>query len=162
MIEAAHGKGKKAGSKERGARARRRAQSQPRSRLRRLVRRQSILRCEGPGSGALRDGAAPPGRRRCNQRGRLALRGHSANFLQGPERPADRWACRPTTEPTRSQGRPQGLRRRDCLRSQSQSRKTRTDDPAMSRRDRDALRHQGAPAQPGACAGAQKKRLNPA
>jgi hypothetical protein len=161
-IEATHGKGKNAGSEERGARARRRAQSHPRSRPRRLVRRQSILRCEGPSPGALRDGAAPPGRRRCNQRSRLELRGHPANFLQGPECPAGRWACRPATEPTRPQGRPQGLRRRDCLRGRSQRQKTRTDDFAMSRRDRDALRHQGASAQPGACAGAQKKRLNPA
>src|SRR5579864_1447095 len=41
-IRAAHGEGKKAGSEKRGARARRRAQSQPRSRPRCLVRRQSI------------------------------------------------------------------------------------------------------------------------
>src|SRR6266576_1769078 len=58
-IEAAHGEGKKTGSEERSTGARRRAQSQSRSRPRRLVRQQSILRCEGPGPGALRDGAAP-------------------------------------------------------------------------------------------------------
>ena len=41
--------------------------------------------------------------------------------------------------------------------SRSQSREPRADDFAMSRRDRGTLRRQGAPAQPGAGAGAQKK-----
>src|SRR2546425_6457536 len=48
-IEGAHGENKTAGPEERGAGSRRRAQSQSRSGSRRLVRRQSILRREGPG-----------------------------------------------------------------------------------------------------------------
>src|SRR6266850_3011811 len=43
---AAHGKGKKARPEERSAVPGRRAQSQSRSRARRLVHRQSILRCQ--------------------------------------------------------------------------------------------------------------------
>src|ERR1700721_4457940 len=57
FIRAAHGKGKKARPEERSAVAGRRAQSQSRSRTRRLVHRQSILRCQRPGPGALGDGA---------------------------------------------------------------------------------------------------------
>src|SRR5436190_3442235 len=53
-IEVADGEGKEAGSEERGVGARRRAQPQSRSRPRCLVRRQSVLRREGPGSGTLR------------------------------------------------------------------------------------------------------------
>jgi hypothetical protein len=161
-IEAAHGEGKKAGSEERGAGARRLAQSQSRSRPRRSLRQPSILRRQGPGPGALRDGAASPGRRRCNQRVRRGVRRHPADLLQGPERPADGWARWSAAEPARSQGRPQDVRRGDGIRGRSQSRQPRADHLAMSRRDRCALRHQGAPAQPGARAGAQKKRLNPA
>ena len=86
-----------------------------------------------------------------------SVRRHPANLLQGPERAADGWARRSAAEPARSQGRPQDLRRGRCLRGRSQSRKPRADDLAMSRRDRGTLRRQGAPAQPGAGAGAQKK-----
>src|SRR6266478_6625137 len=81
-IEAAHGEGKKAGSEERSTGARPRAQSQSRSRPRRLVRRQSILRCQGPGPGALRDGATPPSGRDRNQRGCRNVRRHPADLLQ--------------------------------------------------------------------------------
>src|SRR6266849_6793459 len=102
-IEAGDGEGKEAGSEERSAGARRRAQSQSRSRPRRHVHRQSILRCEGPGAGALRDGATPPGRRRCDQRGRRDIRRHPADLLQGAERPADRRARRSVAEPARPQ-----------------------------------------------------------
>src|SRR2546426_12504451 len=56
FIRAAHGKGKKARPEERSAVAGRRAQSQSRSRARRLVHQQSILRCQRPGPSALRDG----------------------------------------------------------------------------------------------------------
>ena len=161
-IEAAHGQGKKAGSQERGAGARRRAQSQSRRHPRRLVRRQSLLRREGPGPGPLRDGAAPPGRRHRNQRGGGDIRRHPADLLQGAERAADGWDCGSAAEPAGPEGRPQDLRRGDCLRSRSQSREPRADDFAMSRRDRGTLWCQGAPAQPGAGAGAQKKRLIPA
>src|SRR5271166_101070 len=156
-IEGAHGDGKTAGTEERGAGARRRAQSQSRSGSRRLGHRQSILRHEGPDPGALRDGAAPPGRRRCNQRGRRVVRRHAADLLQGSERATDRWARRFAAEPARSQRRPQDLCRGHCLRDRPQSCKPRANDVAMSRCDRGTLRRQGAPAQSGAGAGAQKK-----
>src|SRR3979490_1228724 len=154
---AAHGKGKKARPEERSAVAGARAQSQTRSRARRLVHRQSILRCQRPGQGALRDGAAPPGRRHCNQRCRRDVRRPPADLLQGPERAADDWSCWSAAEQTRSQERPQDLHRSGCLRCRSQNRKPRSDDFAMRRCDRNAVRNQGAPAQPGTGAGAQKK-----
>ncbi len=161
-IEAEHGQGEEAGSEERGAGARRRPQSKSGSRPRPLVRQQPILRCEGPGASALRDGATSPGRRRCDQRGRRDIRRDAPDLLQGAERPADRRACRPVAEPARPQRRPQGLRRGRCVRRRSQSCKTRTDDVALPRCDLGAVRRQGAPTQPGAGAGAQKKRLKPA
>src|SRR4030088_1844446 len=154
---AAYGKGKKARPEERSAVAGRRAQSQSRSGARRLVHRQSILRCQRPGPGALRDGAAPPGRRHCNQRCRRDVRRHPADLLPGPERAADDWSCWSAAEQTRSQERPQDLRRGGCLRCRSQNRKPRSDDFAMCQCDRNAVRNQGAPAQPGTGAGGQKK-----
>src|SRR5260370_26194686 len=154
---AAHGKGKKARPEERSAVAGRRAQSQSRSGARRLVYRQSILRCQRPGPGALRDVAAPPDRRHCNQRCCRDVRRHTPDLLQGPERAADDWSCWSAAEQTRSQERPQDLHRGGCLRCRSQNRKPRSDDFAMCRCDRNAVRNQGAPAQPGTGAGAQKK-----
>jgi hypothetical protein len=159
--EATHGERKTAGSEERGAGARRRAQSQSRSSPRCSVRRQSILRCEGPRAGALRDGAAPPGRRRRHQRGGRDVRRYPADLLQSPECAAGPWTPRSVAEPARSQRRPQGLPRGDSLRGCSQSWEPRTDDFRVSRRSREALRRQGAPAQPGAGAGGQKKRIDP-
>src|SRR6266851_3707299 len=130
---AAHGKGKKARPEERSAVAGRRAQSQSRSGARRLVYRQSNHRC-------------------CRD-----VRRHPADLLQGPERAADDWSCWSAAEQTRSQERPQDLHRGGCLRCRSQNRKPRSDDFAMCRCDRNAVRNQGAPAQPGTGAGAQKK-----
>jgi hypothetical protein len=77
-----------------------------------------------------------------------------------PAAPSGPTAERP--KPARAQRRPQGLRRGGCVRHRSQGCKPRADNVAMSRCDRGALRRQGAPAQPGAGAGVQKKRLNPA
>src|SRR5258707_9146644 len=154
---AAHGKGKKARPKERSAVAGRRAQSQSRSGARRLVHRQSILRCQRPGPGALRDGAAPPDRRHCNQRCCPDLRRHPADLLQGPERAAEDWSCWSAAEQTRSQERPQDLHRVGCLRCRSQNPKPRSDDFSMCRCDRNAVRNQGAPAQPATGAGAHTK-----
>src|SRR5258708_17731608 len=157
FYRAAHGKGKKARPEERSAVAGRRAQSQSRSRARRPVHRQSILRCQRPRPGALRDGAAPPGPRPSSQRCCRDVRRHPADLLQGPERAADDWSCWSAAEQTRSQERPQDLHRGGCLRCRSQNRKPRSDDFAMCRCDRNAVRNQGAPAQPGTGAGAQKK-----
>jgi hypothetical protein len=160
-VEAGHGEGKEARPEERGAGAGRRAQSQSRGRPRPPVHQQSILRCQGPRPGALRDGAAPSGRWRRNQRGRRDVRRHPADLLQSPECLADGWAPRSVAEPTGSQRGPQGLSRGDCLCGRPQSRRPRGNHFAMSRGDRGTLRRQGAPAQSGARAGAQKKRLNP-
>ena len=57
----------------------------------------------------------------------------------------------------RSQRRPQGLSRGDCVRGRPQSCQPRGDHFAMSRGDRGTLRRQGASTQSGARAGAQKK-----
>src|SRR5271165_5817182 len=157
ITEAVHGEAETTGSEERGAGAGRHSQSQPRSRSRRSVHRQSILRCQGPGPGALRDGAAPSDRRHCNQRSCRGVRRHPADLLQSPERITGWWARRSVAKPARSQNRPQGLRRGHCLRDRSPSGKARGDDLAVCRRNRVTLRHQGAQAQPGAGAGAQKK-----
>src|ERR1700726_3125452 len=129
----AYGKGKKARPEERSAVAGRRAQSLSRRGARRLVHRQSILRCQRPGPGALRDGAAPPDRRHCNQRCCRDVRRHPADLLQGPERAADDWSCWSAAEQTRSQGWPQDLNRGGCLRCRSQNRQPRSDDFAMCR-----------------------------
>ena len=61
------------------------------------------------------------------------------------------------TEPAGPQRWPQDLCRGDCLRRRTQGRDPRADDATMSRRDRAALRRQGAPAEPRTRAGAQKK-----
>jgi hypothetical protein len=162
ITEAGRGEAKKTGPEERGAGARRCPQSQSRGRSRCSVHRQSVLRCKGPGPGALRDGAAPSGRRPCHQRSSDGVRRHPTDLLQSPERIAGWWARRSAAGPARSQGRPQGLCQGHCLRGRSQSGKARDDDRAVSRRNRRTLQGQGSQAQLGASAGAQKKRIHPA
>jgi hypothetical protein len=162
IIEAAHGEGEKTGPEERGAGTRRCPQSQSRSRSRRSVRQQSVFRCQGPYPGALRDGAPPSGRRPCHQRSCRSIRSYPADLLQSSERTEGSWARRPTAKPARPQGRPQGLYRGRCLCNRTQNGKTGDDDLAVSRRNQIALRRQGAQAQPGAGAVAQKKRIHPA
>ena len=156
-----HGESKKVGPEDRGTSAGWRAQPPSRRRPRCRVHRQSILRSERPGPGALRDGAAPSSRRRRHQRCRDGLRGVPANLLQSPGCLGDGRACRSATEPAGAQRRPQNLRRGDCLRRRTQGREPRADDATMSRCDRGALRRQGASTQPRTRAGAQKKRINP-
>jgi hypothetical protein len=162
MTEAVRGEAKKTELEERGAGARQCPQPQSRGRSRRSVHQQSILRCQGPGPGALRDGAAPSDRRHCNQRSCRGVRRYPADLLQSPERIAGWWARRSAARPARSQSRPQGLRRGHCLRDRSPSGKARGDDLAECRRNRGTLRRQGAQAQPGAGTGAQKKRIHQA
>ncbi len=159
---AAHGEGgKTAGPEERGAGAGWRPQPPSRRHPRCPVQRQPILRPERPGPGALRDGATPSSRRRRHQRGRCSLRRFPANLLQGPGCLGDGRARRSATEPAGPQRWPQDLCRGDYLRRRTQGREPRADDATMSRRDRAALRRQGAPAEPRTRAGAQKKRNNP-
>src|SRR5882672_326326 len=152
-----HGKGTETRPQTRGAGERRRTQSAPQGRSRRLVRRQSLLRCKGSGSGALRDGAAASRRWPRNQRGLDQFRRLAANLLQGPAGASKGRAAWPAAEPTRSQGWAQDLCRGCRLRSRSQGRKAKADNLAMSRGDRDTVWHQGPSAELGACAGAQKK-----
>src|SRR5258708_15300089 len=156
-IEAVHGETQTAGPEERGAGAGRCPQSQPRNRSRRSVHQRPILRYQGSGPGPLRDGAATSGRWHCHQRSCRGVRRCPADVLQSSERTEDSWARRSAARPARSQSRPQGLLRGHCLRDRSQSGKARDDDLAVSRCNRVTLRRQGAQAQPGAGAGAQKK-----
>ena len=72
--------------KGRGLGPRRRTQPPPRGRARHAVCRQSLLRCQGPCAGPLRDGAPPSGRPRADQRRRQRLRGVAADLLQSSER----------------------------------------------------------------------------
>ena len=155
-----HGKGTETRPQTRGAGERRRTQSAPRGHSRRLVHRQSLLRCKGSASSALRDGAAASRRWRRNQRSLDQFRRLAANLLQGPAGASKGRAAGPAAEPTRSQGRAQDLCRGCRLRSRSQGRKAKADNLAMSRGDRDTVWHQGPSAELGACAGAQKKRIN--
>lgn len=155
--QTAHGKATETRPQARGAGERRRAQSTPRGHSRRLVRRQSLLRCKGSGSGALRDGAAASRRWRRNQRGLDQFRRLAANLLQVPAGASKGRAAWPAAEPTRSQGWPQDLCRGRCLCGCAQGRKAEADNLAMSRRDRGAVWHQGSSAELGARAGAQKK-----
>ena len=156
----AHGKGTETGHQARDAGKRWRAQSAPRGHSRRRVHRQSLLRCEGSGSGALRDGAAASRRWRRNQRGIDQLRRLAAHLLQGLQGASKGRAAWPAAEPARSQGWPQDLCRGRCLCGRSKGCKLRADNFAMSQGDRDTVWHQGAPAELGARAGAQKKRIN--
>src|SRR5215831_10191000 len=153
----AHGKGTETRSQTRGAGERRCTQSAPRGHSRHLVCRQSLLRREGSGPGTLRDGAAASRRWRRNQYGRDQFRRLAANLLQGLAGASTGRVAWPAAEPTRPQGRAQGLCRGRCLCGRSQGCKAKTDNLAMSRRDRDTVRHQGSSAELGARAGAQKK-----
>jgi hypothetical protein len=153
----AHGKGTETRSQTRGAGERWCTQSASRGHSRRLVHRQSLLRCKGSGSGALRDGAAASRRRRRNQRSLDQFRRLAANLLQGPAGASKGRAAWPAAEPTRSQGWAQDLCRGCRLRGRSQGRKAKADNLAMSRGDRDTVWHQGPSAELGARAGAQKK-----
>src|SRR5258708_83923 len=107
----AHGKGTETGHQARGAGERRRAQSAPRGHSRRLVHWQPLLRCEGSGSGALRDGAAVSRRWRRNPRGLDQFRRLAAHLLQGPEGASKGRAAWTAAEPARSQRWPQDLSR---------------------------------------------------
>ncbi len=153
----AHGKGTETRRQTRRAGKRRRAQSAPRGHSRRLVHQQSLLRCKGSGSGALRDGAAASRRWHRDQRGLDQFRRLAANLLQGPAGASKSWTAWPAAEPTRSQGWSQDLRRGGCLCGHTQGRKAKADNLAMSRGDRDTVWHQGPSAELGARAGAQKK-----
>src|SRR5215831_7695462 len=156
----AHGKGTETRPQTRSAGERRRTQSASRGRSRRLVHRQSLLRCKGSGSGALRDGAAASRRWGRNQRGLDQFRRLAANLLQGPAGASKSRAAWPAAEPTRSQGWAQDLCRGCRLCGRSQGCKAKTDNLAMPGGDRDAIWRQGPSAELGARAGAQKKRIN--
>jgi len=94
-----------------------------------LFIRQSILRCQRPGPGALRDGAAPPDRRHCNQPIAAATFGVTpADLLTRPRSAADDWSCWSAAEQDAVQERPQDLHRGGCLRCRSQNRKPRSDE----------------------------------
>src|SRR5258708_18410808 len=153
----AHGKGTETGHQARGAGERLRAQPAPGGHSRRLVHWEPRRRCEGAGSGALRDGAAASRRWRRNQRGLDQFRRLAAHLLQGPEGASKGRAAWPAAEPARSQRWPQDLCRGRCLCGRSQGCKLRVDNLAMSQGGRDTVWHKGAPAELGARAGAQKK-----
>jgi hypothetical protein len=152
-----HGKGAETRLQTRGVGEGWRAQSASRGHLRRLVHRQSFLRCKGSDSGALRDGASASRRWGCDQQGLDQIRRLAANLLQSPTDASKGRAAGPATEPTRSQGWAQGLCRGCRVRGRSQSRKAKADNLAMSPGDRDAVWHQGPSPELGARAGTQKK-----
>lgn len=154
---AAHGEGKTTRPEKGSTRARWRAQSSPRSRPRRSVRRQSILRPERLAPGPLRDGKAPQGGWPQHQRRRRELWGLTTDLLQIPERARNCRAFGSAAQAARAKGRTQNLCRSPCLHRRTQGRQARSDGAAMSRRDRNTFRLQAAPAQPGTRARGQKK-----
>ena len=141
--------------------ARRRAQSKSRSSPRPPVHRQSVFRSQGSGAGPLRDGAAPQHRWHVDQRRRGRFRLFPADLLQDTKRACSRRVDRACATPAGPQRWPQDLGRGGGLCYRSQGRQPRADNAGVPRRDRNPFQHHAAPAQLGASAGGQKKRLDP-
>jgi hypothetical protein len=150
-----------AGSEDPGVGARRDAQFQSRRDPRSVVHREPVLRSQGPGPGALRDGATTRRRRYVRQRSGCIIRGLSANLLQGSEHTGYLRTGRPRATFTRAKGRPQDLQQCGGLRHRSQREPTRIDHATVSCCHRGTVRRQGASTQFGARADAQKKSLGP-
>src|SRR5580698_2394558 len=147
-----HGQGTETRPQTRGAGERRRTQSAPRGHSRRFVRRRSLLRCEGSGSSALRDGASTSRRWRRNQRSFDQFRRLAANLLQGSAGASKGRIAWPAAEPTRSQGWAQDLCRGGRLRGRSEGCKAKADNLAVPQGDRDTVWHPSPSAKLGACA----------